>query len=401
MSFDPNRYLNQSVAAVPKSGIRKFFDVAATIPGAISLGVGEPDFVTPYHIRNAAINSILDGETQYTSNWGLLELRQEIAAYVDNRFHISYDPKNEILVTVGASEGIDLALRALLNPGEEVLVPEPSYVSYAPCVIFAGGSPVAVPTSEANNFVLTPEALEKAITPKTKALILPYPNNPTGGILGRPELEKLREVILRHDLIVISDEIYAELTYNGQGHVSIASLPDMKERTIYLNGFSKAFAMTGWRMGYLCGPAPLIQQMLKLHQFGIMSAPTTSQYAAIEAMRNGDVDIERMRDEYDGRRRYLVEGLRRIGLPCFEPRGAFYVFPDIRPTGLTSDEFCERFLMEERVAVISGSAFGPGGEGFVRCCYATSMKDIAEALTRMDNFLTNLKKKRARAEENG
>ena len=353
MSFDPNRYLNQRVAAVPKSGIRKFFDVAATIPGAISLGVGEPDFVTPYHIRNAAINSILDGETQYTSNWGLLELRQEIAAYVENRFHISYDPKNEILVTVGASEGIDLALRALLNPGDEVLVPEPSYVSYAPCVIFAGGTPVAVPTSEANNFVLTPEALEKAVTAKTKALILPYPNNPTGGILGRPELEKLREVILRHDLIVISDEIYAELTYNGQGHVSIASLPDMKERTIYLNGFSKAYAMTGWRMGYLCAPAAFTDVMCKIHQYSIMCAPRQGQVAAVEALRkareDGCRDVVEMRQSYDRRRRLMVQAFRDMGLSCFEPLGAFYVFPGIQKNGLTSEEVLARRIGADRL----------------------------------------------------
>ena len=388
--MDYDKLIAPAAQAMRPSGIRKFFDVAATIPGAISLGGGEPDFVTPYHIRNAAINSILDGETQYTSNWGLLELRQEIAAYVDNRFHISYDPKNEILVTVGASEGIDLALRALLNPGEEVLVPEPSYVSYAPCVIFAGGSPVAVPTSEANNFVLTPEALEKAITPKTKALILPYPNNPTGGILGRPELEKLREVILRHDLIVISDEIYAELTYNGQGHVSIASLPDMKERTIYLNGFSKAFAMTGWRMGYLCAPAGFTDVMCKIHQYAIMCAPTTSQLAAVEALRNGDEDIASMTEEYNRRRRYIYNGLRSIGIESFEPEGAFYIYPDIRRFGLRSDTFCERLLYENRCAIIPGSAFGDGGEGFARISYAYSVKHITQALERIEAFVRKL-----------
>ena len=386
MSFDPNRYLNQSVAAVPKSGIRKFFDVAATIPGAISLGVGEPDFVTPYHIRNAAINSILDGETQYTSNWGLLELRQEIAAYVDNRFHISYDPKNEILVTVGASEGIDLALRALLNPGEEVLVPEPSYVSYAPCVIFAGGSPVAVPTSEANNFVLTPEALEKAITPKTKALILPYPNNPTGGILGRSELEKLREVILRHDLIVISDEIYAELTY-GMQHTSIAAIDGMRERVILVSGFSKAWAMTGWRLGYLCAPREIVSQIYKIHQYGIMCAPTASQFAAIEAMKNGDEDVLRMTAEYNRRRIMILDAFQKIGIQCFEPQGAFYVFPHIAPPGQSSEQFCRRLLDEAGVAIVPGSAFGEGGEGCARISYAYSVSHISQALERIASFM--------------
>ena len=387
MSFDPNRYLNQRVAAVPKSGIRKFFDVAATIPGAISLGVGEPDFVTPYHIRNAAINSILDGETQYTSNWGLLELRQEIAAYVENRFHISYDPKDEILVTVGASEGIDLALRALLNPGDEVLVPEPSYVSYAPCVIFAGGTPVAVPTSEANNFVLTPEALEKAVTAKTKALILPYPNNPTGGILGRPELEKLREVILRHDLIVISDEIYAELTYNGQGHVSIASLPDMKERTIYLNGFSKAFAMTGWRLGYCCAPAELMTSLGRLHQYKLMCASGMSQRAGLEAITKGIPDIEYMREKFNERRLYLHKALTDLGFDCFMPEGAFYMFPSIRRFASSSEQFCTDLLNDQRVAVVPGDAFGACGEGHVRISYAYSLESLKVAMDRIKKFV--------------
>ena len=299
------------------------------------------------------------------------------------------------MVTVGGSEGIDLTLRCLLNPGDEVIIPTPSFVCYGPLTEMAGGVPKYLELKVENKFRLTPEELRAAITPNTKVLVLPFPCNPTGGTMDRQDLEAIAQVLEGTDIMVLSDEIYAELTY-GQRHVSPANLTSLKDRTVVVNGFSKSHAMTGWRMGYVCGPAPILQQMLKLHQFGIMSAPTTSQYAAIEAMRNGDVDIEKMRDEYDGRRRYLVEGLRRIGLPCFEPKGAVYVFPDIRGTGLTSDEFCERFLMEEKVAVISGSAFGPGGEGFIRCCYATSMKDIAEALTRMDNFLTNLRKKQAR-----
>ena len=325
----------------------------------------------------------------------MLELRREIANYLRRRFDLEYDYTNQILVTVGGSEAIDLALRVLVNPRDEVIIPVPSFVCYGPLTEMAGGVPVYVELTAENGFRLTPEQLKAAITPRTKALVLPFPSNPTGGIMERRDLEAIAQVLEDNDIMVISDEIYAELTY-GQRHVSPANLTQLYDRTVVVNGFSKSHAMTGWRMGYVCGPAPILQQMLKLHQFGIMSAPTTSQYAAIEAMRNGDVDIEKMRDEYDGRRRYLVEGLRRIGLPCFEPKGAFYVFPDIRGTGLTSDEFCERFLMEEKVAVISGAAFGPGGEGFIRCCYATSMKDIAEALTRMDNFLTNLRKKQAR-----
>ena len=393
MNYD--QIISQRIQNIKPSGIRKFFDILEEMTDAISLGIGEPDFVTPWHIRDAGIYSLERGHTKYTSNAGMLELRREISNYLRRRFDLNYDYAKQILVTVGGSEAIDLALRCLLNPGDEVIVPVPSFVCYGPLTEMAGGVPVYVELKAEDQFRLTPEQLKAAITPKTKVLVLPFPSNPTGGIMSRPDLEAIAEVLRGTDIMVISDEIYAELTY-GQRHVSMANLTDMYERTVVVNGFSKSHAMTGWRMGYVCGPAPILQQMLKLHQFGIMSAPTTSQYAAIEAMRNGDVDIEKMRDEYDGRRRYLVEGLRRIGLPCFEPKGAFYVFPDIRGTGLTSDEFCERFLMEEKVAVISGSAFGPGGEGFIRCCYATSMKDIAEALTRMDNFLTNLRKKQAR-----
>ena len=387
--------LCKRIQEVKPSGIRRFFDILEEMKDAISLGIGEPDFVTPWHIRDAGIYSLEKGFTKYTGNAGMAELRREIAAYLDRRFDLHYDFAHQIIVTVGGSEAIDLSLRCLLNPGDEVIVPVPSFVCYGPLASMAGGTPVYVELKAENEFRLTPEQLKAAITPRTKVLVLPFPSNPTGGIMERADLEALADVLRGTDIMVLSDEIYAELTY-GQHHVSMANLPDMYDRTIVVNGFSKSHAMTGWRMGYVCAPKPIVAAMIKLHQFGIMSAPTTSQYAAIEAMRNGDKDIEHMRDEYDGRRRYLVEGLRRIGLPCFEPKGAFYVFPDIRSTGLTSDEFCERFLMEERVAVIAGSAFGPGGEGFVRCCYATSMKDIAEALTRLDNFLTNLKKKQER-----
>ena len=393
MNYD--QIISQKIQNIKPSGLRKFFDILEEMTDAISLGIGEPDFVTPWHIRDAGIYSLERGHTKYTSNAGMLELRREIANYLRRRFDLEYDYTNQILVTVGGSEAIDLAIRVLVNPGDEVIIPVPSFVCYGPLTEMAGGVPVYVELTAENGFRLTPEQLKAAITPRTKALVLPFPSNPTGGIMERRDLEAIAQVLKDNDIMVISDEIYAELTY-GQRHVSPANLTQLYDRTVVVNGFSKSHAMTGWRMGYVCAPQPVIAAMTKLHQFGIMSAPTTSQYAAIEAMRNGDVDIEKMRDEYDGRRRYLVEGLRRIGLPCFEPKGAFYVFPDIRGTGLTSDEFCERFLMEEKVAVISGAAFGPGGEGFIRCCYATSMKDIAEALTRMDNFLTNLRKKQAR-----
>lgn len=389
--------LSDRVQSLKPSGIRRFFDILEEMKDAISLGIGEPDFVTPWHIRDAGVYSLEKGFTKYTANAGMAELRREIASYLERRFDLHYRFNDEIFVTVGGSEAIDLCMRAMLNPGDEVIVPVPSFVCYGPLATMAGGTPVYCETRVEDGFKLTPELLRQHLTDRTKIIVLPYPCNPTGGIMEKADYEALAEVIRGRDVMLLSDEIYAELTY-GQHHFSPANLPELYDRTLVVNGFSKSHAMTGWRMGYVCGPAPVIQQMLKIHQFGIMSAPTTSQYAAIEAMRNGDKDIERMRDEYDGRRRYLVEGLRRIGLPCHEPKGAFYVFPDIRSTGLASDEFCERFLMEERVAVIAGSAFGPGGEGFVRCCYATSMRDIAEALTRMDNFLTNLKKKRDRGE---
>ena len=389
--------LNQRIQGVKPSGIRKFFDILEEMTDAISLGIGEPDFVTPWHIRDAGIYSLERGHTKYTSNAGLLQLRREIAAYLNRRFDLQYDYAHQIVVTVGGSEGIDLALRCLLNPGDEVIIPTPSFVCYGPLTEMSGGVPKYLELKVENKFRLTPEELRAAITPNTKVLVLPFPCNPTGGTMDRQDLEAIAQVLEGTDIMVLSDEIYAELTY-GQRHVSPANLTSLKDRTIVVNGFSKSHAMTGWRMGYVCGPEPVIQQMLKLHQFGIMSAPTTSQYAAVEAMRNGDPDIEHMREEYDRRRRYLVENLNRIGLSCFEPKGAFYVFPDIRSTGLSSEEFCERFLMEEKVAVIPGSAFGPGGEGFVRACYAASMKDIAESVARLDNFLTNLRRKQGHSE---
>ncbi len=389
MNFD--RILSQRVTDIKPSGIRRFFDILEEMKDAISLGIGEPDFVTPWHIRDAGIYSLEKGFTRYTGNAGMAELRREIASYLHRRFQLDYDYTCQVIVTVGGSEGIDLTLRTLINPGDEVIIPTPSFVCYGPLVSMAGGVPVYLELNAEDEFKLTPQLLQSAITDKTKALIMPFPSNPTGAIMDRDELEQIAQVLRGTDIMVISDEIYAELTY-GQQHVSLANIPDMYQRTIVVNGFSKSHSMTGWRMGYLCGPKEVLAQTLKIHQFGIMSAPTTSQYAAIEAMRNGDKDAEHMRDEYDGRRRYLLECFQRIGLPCFEPKGAFYLFPDIRGTGLTSEEFCERFLMEEKVAVIPGNAFGPGGEGFVRCCYATSMKDLAEAMTRLDKFLANLKK---------
>ena len=391
---DYSRFINPAIAAVPKSGIRKFFDVAASMPHAISLGVGEPDFVTPYHIRNAAINSILDGETAYTSNWGMLSLRKEIAYYLQSRYGLQYDPQKEVLVTVGASEGIDLALRAVLRPGDEVAVPEPSYVSYCPGVIFAGGVAVPVKTEAKDGFVLTPEALEAAITDKTRAIILPYPNNPTGAVIDREALEKLRTVILKHDLLVLSDEIYSELCYSEGGHVSIATMEGMRERTIVLNGFSKAFAMTGWRVGYLCAPEALCDVMVKIHQYTILCAPRQGQVAAEEALRQGRLDayadITTMRESYDHRRRLMLNAFQRMGLSCFEPLGAFYVFPSIAKTGMSSEEFCQRLLKEKEVVCVPGTAFGACGEGHIRCCYATALDRLNEALDRMAAFLQEL-----------
>ena len=384
-----NEILSQRIQKIPPSGIRKYFDLLEGMEGGISLGVGEPDFQTPWHIRDAGIYSLEKGFTKYTPNAGLSDLRREISHYLKRRFDLEYAPIGQILVTVGGSEGLDLCFRCMLEPGDEVIIPTPSFVCYGPLVSMIHGVPVYVETKAENEFRLTAEELRAAITPRTKAVVLPFPNNPTGGIMGRADLEALAEVLRGTDIMVISDEIYAELTY-GQHHVSMANIPDMYERTIVVNGFSKAYSMTGWRMGYICGPRELIAAMTKLHQYGIMSAPTTSQYAAIEAVRNGDHDIEAMRDEYDGRRRFLVDGFRKLGLDCFEPRGAFYTFPCIKSTGMTSEEFCDRFLAEEKVAVIPGSAFGPGGEGYVRACYAASMKNLDEALKRLERFLSKL-----------
>ena len=389
MNYD--RFLNQRIASVPPSGIRRFFDLAAGMQDTISLGVGEPDFKTPWHIRNAAIDSLTDGETQYTANRGLLELREEIALYLSGRYHLSYDPAKQILVTIGASEAIDLVLRAMTSPGDEILVPEPSYVSYSPGVVFAGGNPVGVETLEKDDFRLTPEGLKKALTPRTKALILPYPNNPTGAVMTREDLEAIAKVIREHDLFVISDEIYSELIYDGHVHVSFADLPGMYERTVTINGFSKAFAMTGWRVGYACGPEEIISVMNKIHQYAIMCAPSQGQVAAAEALRtgreNGYEDVLRMRDSYDRRRRLMVNAFRSMGLHCFEPYGAFYAFPSIRSTGMSSEEFCEKLLRSKNVAAVPGTAFGPGGEGNIRCCYATALDKLNTALDRIAEFV--------------
>lgn len=365
--------------------------MASTMKDAISLGVGEPDFKTPFHIRDAAINSLVDGETQYTANRGMIELREEISAYLAERFQLSYRAKDQILVTIGASEAIDLALRAMLSPGDEVLVPDPSYVSYAPGVIFAGGVPVAVPTGEANDFRLKAADMEAKITERTKLLILPYPNNPTGAIMEREDLEALTRVVRERDLMVISDEIYAELVYDGRTHVSFATLPEMAPRTITINGFSKSFAMTGWRVGYACGEPELIDVMNKIHQYSIMCAPRQGQIAATEALRsgreNGWDDILRMRDSYDRRRRLMVSSFRKMGLSCFEPYGAFYVFPCIASTGMSSEEFCSRLLKEKMIAAVPGNAFGESGEGFIRCCYATALDKLNIALDRIAEFV--------------
>ena len=385
MNYD--EILCRRIQEVKPSGIRRFFDILEEMKDAISLGVGEPDFVTPWHIRDAGIYSLEKGFTKYTSNAGMAELRREIAAYLNRRFGLQYDFAHQIVVTVGGSEAIDLALRCILNPGDEVIIPVPSFVCYGPLTSMAGGTPVYVELKAENEFRLTAAQLRAALTPRTKAVVLPFPSNPTGGILERADLEELAGVLKDTNAMVLSDEIYAELTY-GQKHVSPANLPELYDRTIVVNGFSKAYSMTGWRLGFVCGPREIIAAMTKLHQYGIMSAPTTSQYAAIEAMKNGDHDIEAMRDEYNGRRRFLVDGFRKLGLECFEPRGAFYTFPCIKSTGLTSEEFCDRFLAEERVAVIPGSAFGPGGEGYVRACYAASMKNLDEALKRLERFLS-------------
>ena len=385
--------LSDKVMDIKPSGIRKFFDLVQEMPDAISLGVGEPDFDTPWHIREEGIFSLERGRTFYTSNAGLLELRKAISAYLKRKQRLYYDPLHEVLVTVGGSEGIDLALRAMLNPGDEVILPEPCYVSYLPCIKLADGVPVTINLKEENEFKLTPEELLGAITDKTKILILSYPNNPTGAIMTRSDLEPLVKIIKEKDIFVISDEIYAELTYQ-MDHCSIASFPGMRERTIVINGFSKSFAMTGWRLGFAVGPENILKQMTKIHQFAIMAAPTTSQYAAIEAMENGDDDVELMRKSYNQRRRFLLNQVQEMGLQCFEPRGAFYMFPCIKEFGMTSEEFANRFLQEEKVAVVPGTAFGDCGEGFLRVSYAYSIEELKVALERMKRFIERLRQQR-------
>ena len=382
--------LSKTIVNIKPSGIRKFFDIVSEMKDAISLGVGEPDFDTPWHVRDEGIYSLEKGRTFYTSNAGLMELKEEICNYLDRRCHLNYNPKNEVIVTVGGSEGIDIAMRAMLDPGDEVLIPQPSYVSYEPCCLLAGGKPVIIELKAENEFRLTKQELLDAITDKTKLLVLPFPNNPTGAIMEKEDLEAIAEVIIEKDIFVLSDEIYSELSYK-EDHVSIASLPGMKERTILINGFSKAYAMTGWRLGYACGPKEIIEQMLKIHQFAIMCAPTTSQYAAVEAMRNGDEDVAKMREAYNQRRRYLMHAFREMGLECFEPYGAFYVFPCIKEFGMTSDEFATRFLEEEKVAVVPGTAFGDCGEGFLRISYAYSLENLKVALNRMAHFVDRLR----------
>ena len=387
--------LSNTIVNIKPSGIRKFFDIVSEMKDAISLGVGEPDFDTPWHVRDEGIYSLEKGRTFYTSNAGLMELKEEISNYLDRRCHVNYNPKNEIIVTVGGSEGIDIAMRAMLDPGDEVLIPQPSYVSYEPCCLLAGGKPVIIELKAENEFRLTKQELLDAITDKTKLLVLPFPNNPTGAIMEKEDLEAIAEVIIEKDIFVLSDEIYSELSYKGD-HVSITSLPGMKERTILINGFSKAYAMTGWRLGYACGPKEVIEQMLKIHQFAIMCAPTTSQYAAVEAMRNGDEDVAKMREAYNQRRRYLMHAFKEMGLKCFEPYGAFYVCPCIKEFGMTSDEFATRFLQEEKVAVVPGTAFGDCGEGFLRISYAYSLDNLKIALGRMANFVERLRKEQGR-----
>lgn len=386
-----SKYLADKVVALKPSGIRKFFDIASEIEGVISLGVGEPDFETPWHIREEGIYTLERGRTVYTSNAGLKELRQEVCIYTMRNQNLSYDWKTETLITVGGSEAIDISMRAMLNPGDEVIIPEPSYVAYRPAVILAGGNPVIIDLKEENEFRLTAEELEAAITDKTKCLVLPFPNNPTGAIMERSDLEAIAKVCIKHDLIVVSDEIYAALTYKSK-HVSIAEIEGMKERTIIINGFSKAFSMTGWRLGYALGPSEIIAQMTKIHQFCIMCAPTNSQYAAVEALRNGEKDVIKMREAYDQRRRFLIDSFKKMGIDCFTPYGAFYVFPNIKKFGLTSEEFATKLLHEEKVVVVPGTAFGDCGEGFLRISYAYSIDDLKKALTRIERFINKLNK---------
>mgnify|MGYP000955362833 FL=1 len=389
-----HRFINQKVRSIQPSGIRKFFDIANEIEDVISLGVGEPDFDTPWHVREEGIYTLQKGRTFYTANRGLMELRTEISNYIARNHAVQYNPATQVLV--GGSEAIDLALRACLEPGDEVIYHEPCYVSYLPCITLADGVPVPIPLKEANDFRLTAEELEAAITPKSKALILSFPNNPTGAVMTKEDLEAIAEVIVRHDLLVITDEIYSELSYTGKKHYSLIDLPGMVERTIYINGFSKAYAMTGWRLGYCCGPEEILAQMVKIHQFAIMAAPTMSQYAGTMALKNGASDVEMMRDSYNQRRRYLMAELERLGIPCFEPFGAFYIFPNISQFGLSSEEFATRLIREHKVAVVPGSAFGQSGEGFVRVSYAYSIEELKQAFERIERFITEL-----RAEQGG
>ncbi|MBO1682567.1 aminotransferase class I/II-fold pyridoxal phosphate-dependent enzyme [[Clostridium] scindens] len=382
--------LSKKVTGLAPSGIRKFFDLVSEMPEAISLGVGEPDFDTPWRIREEGIYALEQGKTFYTSNAGLKELKEEIGRYLRRKINVDYDPASEIVVTVGGSEGIDIALRAMLDPGDEVLIPQPSYVSYLPCTVLADGKPIVIPLKQENEFKLTAEELEESITPRTKILVLPYPNNPTGAIMTKEDLEPVAKVVKEHDIFVLSDEIYSELTY-GTAHASIASLPGMKERTLVINGFSKGFAMTGWRLGYICGPRAIAEQMVKIHQYAIMCAPTNSQYAAVEALKNCESEVERMRVAYNQRRRYLVHEFRRMKLDCFEPFGAFYIFPNIKEFGMSSEAFATRFLEEEKVAVVPGSAFGECGEGFLRVSYAYSLEDLKEAIGRLGDFVGRLR----------
>jgi aminotransferase len=383
---DMSKYISSVVKSVPPSGIRKFFDLVSQTEGVISLGVGEPDYVTPWHIREECFYSLERGYTMYTSNAGLPELREEIAAYQKKKIGVEYSPTNEILVTVGVSEAVDLALRVLVEPGDEVLVPEPSFVSYAPGATLAYGKAVPVPTYDQDQYRLRPDILEKYISPRSKVLVLAYPNNPTGGVMGAQDLQALVDIIIKHDLLVISDEIYCELTYQGE-HVSIASFPGMRDRTLVMNGFSKAYAMTGWRIGYACGNQDLISAMTRVHQYTIMCAPIMGQKAAIEALRNGETEMLKMVSDYNNRRKIILKGFQEIGMDCFEPKGAFYCFPSIKISGMSSEEFCEKLLVEEQVAVVPGNAFGSNGEGFVRCCYAASIPNIETAIEKMGNFL--------------
>ncbi|MDD6667032.1 MAG: aminotransferase class I/II-fold pyridoxal phosphate-dependent enzyme [Lachnospiraceae bacterium] len=382
--------VNKTITGIAPSGIRKFFDIVNEMDDAISLGVGEPDFDTPWRIRDEAIYSLEQGRTFYTSNTGLKQLREEISKYLERRYQLYYSPSSEIMVTVGGSEAIDVALRAMLDPGDEVLIPQPSYVSYGPCTILAGGRPVYIPLKEEDDFRLTAQEIEDAITDRTKVLILPYPNNPTGAVMEKADLEAVAEVVKKHDLFILTDEIYSELTYLEK-HVSIAALPGMKERTVYINGFSKAFAMTGWRLGYACAPRELLSQMLKIHQFAIMCAPTNSQYAAVEALRNCQDEVDKMREEYDHRRRYLMDRFKKMHLQCFEPFGAFYIFPSIKEFGMSSDEFATELLKSKKVAVVPGTAFGDCGEGFIRISYAYSLEDLEKAVDRIEEFVNELR----------